>query len=106
MFIRSMVETVKAKIKHFGLDGIKPGDILVINDAYFTSSHLNHFTLPIPSFTKARLSPSRVAWRTGYCRVQARATQTIRTRGLCLRRATLPPLPVLRTAVARLPRRA
>ena len=83
MFIRSMAETVKAKIKHFGLDGIKPGDILVTNDAYFTSSHLNHFTLPMPTFTKARLSPSRVAWRTGYCRVQARAPPKQSERAAC-----------------------
>src|SRR2546430_17465157 len=34
MFIRGMAETVKAKIRHFGLDGIEPGDILVTNDSY------------------------------------------------------------------------
>ncbi len=28
MFIRGMAETVKAKIKHFGRNNIKPGDIL------------------------------------------------------------------------------
>lgn len=44
MFIRGMAETVKAKIKHFGLENIHPGDILVTNDAYITGSHLNHFT--------------------------------------------------------------
>src|ERR1700751_3935554 len=38
MFIRGMSETVKAKIKHYGLDGIKPGDIIVTNDAYTTGS--------------------------------------------------------------------
>src|ERR1700758_5598150 len=38
MFIRGMSETVKAKIKHFGYDGIKPGDIYVTNDAYITGS--------------------------------------------------------------------
>src|SRR6202012_3344172 len=31
MFIRGMSETVKAKIKHFGYDNIKPGDILITN---------------------------------------------------------------------------
>src|SRR5262245_40451657 len=38
MFIRGMAETVKAKIRHFGRDNIKPGDIYVTNDAYLTGS--------------------------------------------------------------------
>src|ERR1700720_2865096 len=36
MFIRGMAETVKAKIKHFGVDAMKPGDIYITNDAYTT----------------------------------------------------------------------
>src|SRR4051794_22223639 len=32
MFIRGMAETVKAKIAHFGIKNIKPGDIYVTND--------------------------------------------------------------------------
>ena len=55
MFIRGMSETVKAKIKHYGLSGIKPGDILVTNDAYTTGSHLNHFTFTMPVFYKGEL---------------------------------------------------
>ena len=54
MFIRGMAETVKAKIKHFGVEDIHPGDILVTNDAYMTGSHLNHFT-----FTHADLPQGR-----------------------------------------------
>jgi N-methylhydantoinase B len=50
MFIRGMSETVKAKIRHFGLDGFAPGDILLTNDAYTTGSHLNHFTFTMPLF--------------------------------------------------------
>jgi N-methylhydantoinase B len=50
MFIRGMAETVKAKINHFGLDNIHPGDILVTNDAYITGSHLNHFTFTQPVY--------------------------------------------------------
>ena len=42
MFIRGMAETIKAKIAHFGYEGMKPGDILITNDAYLTGSHLNH----------------------------------------------------------------
>src|ERR1700675_2665100 len=41
-FIRGMAETIRAKLKHFGTDGIEPGDILLTNDAYITGSHLNH----------------------------------------------------------------
>ena len=55
MFIRGMSETVKAKIKHFGLSGIKAGDILVTNDAYTTGSHLNHFTFTMPVFYRGEL---------------------------------------------------
>lgn len=50
MFIRGMSETVKAKLRHFGKDGIEPGDILVTNDSYTTGSHLNHFTFSMPIF--------------------------------------------------------
>src|SRR5215217_9210662 len=52
MFIRGMAETVKAKIRHFGHDNIKPGDIYVPNDSYLTGSHLNHVTLTLPIFHK------------------------------------------------------
>lgn len=55
MFIRGMSETIKAKIKHFGRDHIKPGDIYITNDAYITGSHLNHITLTKPVFHKDRL---------------------------------------------------
>src|SRR5512140_2864295 len=50
MFIRGMSETIKAKLKHYGADGLAPGDILVTNDAYLTGSHLNHFTFSLPIF--------------------------------------------------------
>jgi N-methylhydantoinase B len=55
MFIRGMAETVKAKIRHFARDGIKPGDIYVTNDAYLTGSHLNHVTLTLPIFHRGAL---------------------------------------------------
>ncbi len=50
MFIRGMAETLRAKLAHFGTDGIGPGDILVTNDAYITGSHLNHITLSLPIY--------------------------------------------------------
>ena len=55
-FIRGMAETVKAKLAHFGADGLEPGDILVTNDAYTTGSHLYHFTFSLPIFHRGRLS--------------------------------------------------
>ena len=42
LFIRGMAETIRAKLAHFGKDGLEPGDILVTNDSYVTGSHLNH----------------------------------------------------------------
>ena len=56
MFIRGMAETVKAKIKHFGIKNMKPGDIYVTNDAYITGSHLNHMTFTLPIFHKGKLA--------------------------------------------------
>ncbi len=55
MFIRGMAETVKAKIRHYGLENIHPGDIMVTSDAYTTGSHLNHFTFTQPVFHDGRI---------------------------------------------------
>src|SRR5437762_5909183 len=55
MFIRGMAETVKAKIRHFGRQGMKAGDIYVTNDSYLTGSHLNHVTLTLPIFHRGAL---------------------------------------------------
>ena len=55
MFIRGMAETVKAKIGHFGIEAMRPGDIYVTNDAYLTGSHLNHVTLTLPIFHQGTL---------------------------------------------------
>jgi N-methylhydantoinase B len=55
MFIRGMAETVKAKIRHFGRENMRPGDIYITNDAYLTGSHLNHVTLTLPIFHKGVL---------------------------------------------------
>ena len=55
MFIRGMAETIKAKIEHFGIENIYPGDILVTNDGYVTGSHLNHVTFSLPIFQDKEL---------------------------------------------------
>ena len=54
-FIRGMAETVKAKLRHFGRDGMQPGDIYVTNDAYTTGSHLFHMTFTMPIFDRDEL---------------------------------------------------
>ena len=56
MFIRGMAETVKACVQHFGFDNLKPGDVLITNDAYVTGSHLNHITLTQPIFHDSKLA--------------------------------------------------
>ena len=56
MFIRGMAETIKAKLRHFGKEGLAPGDILITNDSYTTGSHLNHVTLSLPIFHEGKLS--------------------------------------------------
>jgi N-methylhydantoinase B len=55
MFIRGMSDVVKAKIDHWGLDNIHPGDILLTNDAYITGAHLNHLTFSIPIFHQGEI---------------------------------------------------
>ena len=55
MFIRGMSETIKAKIAHFGIENIDPGDVLLTNDAYTTGSHLNHMTFSVPIFHEGEL---------------------------------------------------
>ncbi len=55
MFIRGMSDTVKAKLAHFGVAELAPGDILLTNDAYTTGSHLNHLTFTMPIFEGADL---------------------------------------------------
>jgi len=50
MFSRGMAETIKAKLEHYGVENIHPGDILLTNDAYITGSHLNHLTFTQPIF--------------------------------------------------------
>ena len=55
MFIRGMSDTVKAKLDHYGVENLDPGDILLTNDAYITGSHLNHMTFTVPIFHDGEL---------------------------------------------------
>ena len=62
-FIRGISDTIKAMLVHYGPDGerggtnigMRPGDVLITNDAYLTGSHLNHITLVVPIFDGKRL---------------------------------------------------
>ena len=54
-FIRGMSNTVRAKIRHFGRENMRPGDIYVTNDAYTTGSHLYHMTFTLPIFHQRTL---------------------------------------------------
>src|SRR3954463_9108589 len=55
MFIRGMAEVVRAKMRKYGTDDMRPGDIMITNDAYITGSHLNHITLTQPIFHDGKL---------------------------------------------------
>ena len=55
MFVRGMSDTINAMVKHFGIDGIQPEDVLLTNDAYITGSHLNHMTFAVPIFYDGEL---------------------------------------------------
>lgn len=55
MFVGGLSEAIKAKIAHFGLDGMAPGDIMLTNDPYIMGSHLNHMILTMPIFDGDRI---------------------------------------------------
>lgn len=55
MFVGGLSESVKAKIAHYGLTGMEPGDILLTNDPYIMGSHLNHMIFTIPIFHRGQV---------------------------------------------------
>ena len=55
MFIRGLSDAIKAKLAHYGRDGIHPGDILLTNDSYIMGSHLNHMIFTQPIFWQGEL---------------------------------------------------
>ncbi len=65
MFIRGLSDAIKAKLAHWGREGIQPGDILLTNDGYVMGSHLNHMIFTIPVFNDGELvafSSSMAHW--------------------------------------------
>src|SRR4051795_7926745 len=66
MFIRGLSDSIKAKLAHYGKEGIKPGDILLTNDSYIMGSHLNHMIFTLPIFWQGELvgfSASMAHWQ-------------------------------------------
>lgn len=55
MFIRGLSDAIKAKLVHYGREGIEPEDILLTNDAYIMGSHLNHMIFTLPVFHEGEL---------------------------------------------------
>ena len=55
MFMGGLSRAVKAKIAHYGLDGLEPGDVLLTNDAYIMGSHLNHMICTMPVFVDGQV---------------------------------------------------
>src|SRR5437763_1808353 len=55
MFIRGLSDAIKAKLAHWGRDGIEPGDILLTNDPQVMGSHLNHMIFSLPVFHEGEL---------------------------------------------------
>jgi N-methylhydantoinase B len=55
MFIRGLSDAVKAKLAHWGKEGIEPGDILLTNEPQIMGSHLNHMIFSLPIFHDGKL---------------------------------------------------
>lgn len=55
MFVGGLARSIKAKIAHYGLEGMEPGDIILTNDPYIMGSHLNHMIFTVPVFADGRI---------------------------------------------------
>lgn len=55
MFVGGLSQAIKAKIAHYGIENLAPGDILLTNDAYIMGSHLNHMIFTLPIFAEGRV---------------------------------------------------
>jgi N-methylhydantoinase B len=55
MFVGGLSKAIKAKIAHYGIENLAPGDILLTNDAYIMGSHLNHMIFTLPIFAEGRV---------------------------------------------------
>ena len=65
LFLGNLEVCVKETAKIYGWDYFKEGDILFVNDSYFTGTHLNDITIFAPIFWQKQLvgfSASRAHW--------------------------------------------
>ncbi len=65
LFLGNLEVCVKETAKIYGWDYFKEGDILFVNDSYFTGTHLNDITIFAPIFWNNQLvgfSASRAHW--------------------------------------------
>ena len=84
MFIRGLSDAIKAKLAHYGRDGIEPGDVLLTNDSYIMGSHLNHMVFTLPIFWQGEIvafASSMAHWQ-DVGGVLRGATQDIYSEGL------------------------
>lgn len=52
--INAMATGMKHIVEHFPVDELKPGDVIITNDPWFTASQLNDITIATPVFHKGR----------------------------------------------------
>lgn len=50
LFLPCLSLTVRSGVEKFGLDGFKPGDVLIANDPYSTGTHISDTTIYMPIF--------------------------------------------------------
>ena len=56
LFLGNLEVCVKETAKIYGWDYFKEGDILFVNDSYFTGTHLNDITIFAPIFWQKKIS--------------------------------------------------
>ncbi|NPV70028.1 MAG: hydantoinase B/oxoprolinase family protein [Firmicutes bacterium] len=65
IFLGNLEECIKTTISMYGLDFFQEGDVLIINDAYMTGTHLNDVTVFAPIFLDGQIigfSANRAHW--------------------------------------------
>ncbi len=49
-FISALSDTVRSGLEHYGLDGFRDGDVLIVNDPYITGTHISDTSVYAPVF--------------------------------------------------------
>ncbi len=50
VFVGVLDFTVKAVLKNYGRNGLRPGDVIILNDPYISGTHLNDVAIVMPVF--------------------------------------------------------